>query len=456
MMIIDDTDVLLVTATEIETQELISHVKILANLDYCEVSGNVNTYFDFGLIGKTRCVLVQSGMSSRTPSSSSLTVSDAIKELNPHTIIMVGIAFGIQPKKQKIGDVLVSEQVSDYSLKRIGTDENDSPHILNRGDKIPASPRLLQRLRASSLRWDLSNVKFGLIVTGDDLVDNLNRRREILEYAPEAIGGEMEGAGLYSAAYRENVDWVIVKGICDWADGEKSRNKEVRQRKAARNSAQFVIETINSGSFLRADKAKSQNIEFRKEVDIAIRDIQNNLSDSSTISYVLTRCLDLCSDTGLMETYGLWIKKELEGYNDVKQFAGQFPNEDECYTWMKKWASYRRVRAYIKSQNIDEFTHEPYIQKLELQRVFIGDDIKSIAQRVTMMKRRGEIEYPVPYEALGNEYTEMRRAFQETLGKDLPRQTQVFINITEFEQILNKVRNLVREILSHVRTSSQS
>ena len=41
-------------------------------------------------------------------------------------------------------------------------------------------------------------------------------------FEPEAIGGEMEGAWkLYVACAYEKVDWLLVKAICDWADGQK-------------------------------------------------------------------------------------------------------------------------------------------------------------------------------------------------------------------------------------------
>jgi nucleoside phosphorylase len=31
----------------------------------------------------------------------------------------------------------------------------------------------------------------------------------------------MEGVGLAAAATRENLPWILVKAICDWADGKK-------------------------------------------------------------------------------------------------------------------------------------------------------------------------------------------------------------------------------------------
>jgi hypothetical protein len=72
-------------------------------------------------------------------------------------------------------------------------------------------------------------------------VDNIDFRQQLLDLEPEAIGGEMEGSGLYVACQDPTVDWVLVKSICDWADGNKAQDKEERQQLAAENAASFVL-----------------------------------------------------------------------------------------------------------------------------------------------------------------------------------------------------------------------
>jgi nucleoside phosphorylase len=68
----------------------------------------------------------------------------------------------------------------------------------------------------------------------------------LLKIEPEAIGGEMEGAGLYAAARDAKVDWILVKAICDWADGTKNNDA---QPQAARNAAQFVLHVLQLGGW---------------------------------------------------------------------------------------------------------------------------------------------------------------------------------------------------------------
>jgi hypothetical protein len=54
----------------------------------------------------------------------------------------------------------------------------------------------------------------------------------------------MEGAGVYVASNDSKVDWIVVKAICDWGDGSKSKNKIMRQKKAARNAAEFLMHAL--------------------------------------------------------------------------------------------------------------------------------------------------------------------------------------------------------------------
>jgi nucleoside phosphorylase len=57
---------------------------------------------------------------------------------------------------------------------------------------------------------------------------------------PEIIGIEMEGAGLSDAYANARLDWVVIKAICDIADGCKAGDIDARQAIAAPNPAAFV------------------------------------------------------------------------------------------------------------------------------------------------------------------------------------------------------------------------
>jgi nucleoside phosphorylase/mRNA-degrading endonuclease RelE of RelBE toxin-antitoxin system len=203
-----------------------------------------------------------------------LTVLEGIRALAPSSVIMVGIAFGVDADKQRIGDILVSQQLRSYELQRYGTADDGKPTIILRGDRVTASAKLLDRFRSGVFDWPGrrgrwgKRVHFGTILSGQTLVDNVDFRDQLRELEPEAIGGEMEGVGLYTAAQTAKVDWILVKAICDWADGNKSGEKVVvsndkvsrkistkdrDQKNAANNAAQFIMHILQKDSFVGED-----------------------------------------------------------------------------------------------------------------------------------------------------------------------------------------------------------
>jgi nucleoside phosphorylase len=242
-------DVLVVTATEVEGRTVIDLFQQETAVKFKRYFIGNKTYHDLGIVGNARVSMVQTEMGSGGPSGSLLTVQEAINALSPATVIMVGIAFGVDPKKQHIGDILVSVQLRPYELQRIGANLAGAPEVIARGDRPSASTRLVDRFRSGNLDWKGPKIRFGLMLSGDKLIDNVDFRNQLLKLEPEAIGGEMEGAGLYSAAERSKKDWIIVKAICDWADGTKNKNKKQRQQTAAQNAAAFIIHVLRQGGF---------------------------------------------------------------------------------------------------------------------------------------------------------------------------------------------------------------
>ena len=236
-------DVLLVTVTKVETLAVFDALKKHGGSDP-EARGIADkTFFSLGIINGATVWLVQAEMGSGGVGATHQTVDKGIAALSPGAVIMVGIAFGVDEEKQTIGDVLVSRQLMLYDLQRAGTWEGEL-QIKPRGDRPHASAWLIDRFRAAELTWLEANVEVGLVLTGEKLVDNLKLRQQLLALEPEAIGGEMEGAGLYVACHDAKVDWMLVKAVCDWADGEKHVGKKERQAIAARNAASFVLHAL--------------------------------------------------------------------------------------------------------------------------------------------------------------------------------------------------------------------
>ena len=243
-------DVLLVTVTKVETQAVLKAFQDHTGREPTLRPIGDKTYHDLGIVNGARVWLVRSEMGVGGLGASLQTITKAIAVLSPGAVIMVGIAFGVDERKQGIGDVLVSRQLLLYELQRVDTTDGRIK-ITPRDDRPHASPWLLDRFRNAELTWTQAPVRFGLVLTGEKLVDNLDFREQLRDFAREAIGGEMEGAGLSVACQDAKVDWVLVKAICDWADGDKESDREARQELAARHASRFVLHTLQQAPLKR-------------------------------------------------------------------------------------------------------------------------------------------------------------------------------------------------------------
>jgi adenosylhomocysteine nucleosidase len=64
--------------------------------------------------------------------------------------------------------------------------------------------------------------------------------------APNIVGGEMEGLGLLSLAERDRSHWIVVKGICDFADEQQIGDAKTNRRLACANASRFVLGALRS------------------------------------------------------------------------------------------------------------------------------------------------------------------------------------------------------------------
>ncbi|MFO0951700.1 MAG: hypothetical protein U0835_11245 [Isosphaeraceae bacterium] len=201
-----------------------------------------NTYF-VGRLGKYPVALCMCAMGASGRDSAQIVTGEVIRFWKPAAVIMVGIAFGKDPERQRIGDVLISERIIAYEPERVGVDAS-----VARGHHFVAGARMFDRFRNFTLGWefrdptgDPCSIRTGPILSGEKLVDNPNFKTLLFEKHPYAIGGEMEGVGLSAAAEREKCEWILVKAICDWADGEKSDNHQAFAAASAVSLVRHVL-----------------------------------------------------------------------------------------------------------------------------------------------------------------------------------------------------------------------
>jgi nucleoside phosphorylase len=232
-------DVVLVTVNEHETRAVHEEFEAASGAPATTVSLDGRVYRNLGTVNGTTVFHALSEMGSSSIGAMQQTVDKAIRSLDPGAVIAVGMAFGVNEKKQAIGDILVSKQLRPYDLQRVGS------AITLRGDKPHSTPRLINHFEGfAHTTWQGPKVRPGVILTGEKLIDDIDYRDTLLALEEDAAGGEMEGAGLYVPCHEHKVDWIVIKAICDWADGQKSKNKTARQKKAARSAVQFLIQAL--------------------------------------------------------------------------------------------------------------------------------------------------------------------------------------------------------------------
>lgn len=235
--------VLIMTATDLEdrvfNETLIEQGLRVVGRDRGDVSrGDIESITEvFGIPG-VEIRKVRSSAGSIGSSASTLVASDAISRSRAKFVVSSGICFGMNETKSKMGNVLVSEHVTIYEPGRVG-EKIDEPLFKPRGPRIPAGPTLLDRAREAKLHWTRADVQVGLILSGEKLVDSESFREFLRTFVePEGLGGEMEAAGIVSTAHRRGIEWVVIKGICDWGVGKGDHDQEL----AARNAISFTFE----------------------------------------------------------------------------------------------------------------------------------------------------------------------------------------------------------------------
>jgi nucleoside phosphorylase len=167
-------------------------------------------------------------------------------------ILQVGMAFGIAPEVQKIGDVLVSSLLLPYDNRLVRSHSSPPGYVNDYAHMKSEEPRssLLERCRREKLRTTFPfNIHIGAMLSGAARIQSAAYRKELFHSVPHGnekiVGGEMEGVGLLAASLkRSDPVWCVVKGICDFADEERDKVIEQGRREAPVNAARFVLSSL--------------------------------------------------------------------------------------------------------------------------------------------------------------------------------------------------------------------
>ncbi|XP_015766633.1 PREDICTED: 5'-methylthioadenosine/S-adenosylhomocysteine nucleosidase-like isoform X12 [Acropora digitifera] len=181
---------------------------------------------------KLKVALIKCNEGAAVAQGSTIVVPKAVRALHPKAVICVGYCAGLKEKKVKFGDVIISSKLATYAPTKVTRDG-----IIERGVQVPASRLLSGILRYADYGWEAPKNsedlevkvhKDGLLLSGPEVVSSDKRRMELIKRYPDAIGVEMVGEGLYAAAHDPGIEWVVIKGVSDFAGDNKSASDHWR------------------------------------------------------------------------------------------------------------------------------------------------------------------------------------------------------------------------------------
>lgn len=175
-------------------------------------------------------------------------------------IVQLGMAFGIDPRHQKPGDVLVSTSIIPYDNRDIRPSGRRYLQRLlcgkgyvtdySQANREPARPDLVELFRREQRRGGHAfAVYLGALLSGAARIHCGFFRDELVRGLPAGedaiVGGEMEGVGLLAAsASALDPAWCVVKGIADYADENRDSVIDANRPIACRNAAEFVLSAL--------------------------------------------------------------------------------------------------------------------------------------------------------------------------------------------------------------------
>ncbi|XP_028398223.1 uncharacterized protein LOC114521855 isoform X2 [Dendronephthya gigantea] len=224
-------DILLVT---VKDHEFVNCYYYLENKkrSWCHGLGMVDlgTFGD----GAVKVALVRCEKGSIEPNASLIVVKNAVEILQPKAVICVGYCASINPEKVKLGDVVISAKLASLSPKRIVADGTQQmrgfkTHVSkNMGHLIPFAADGWEPPLNNPDSFDVKVHRQAVMLSGSEVVNNFEKRQELLRHFPDALAVEMEGevtaAASHSTGPPINPIAYLLRRIAGTKEGRKMYN----------------------------------------------------------------------------------------------------------------------------------------------------------------------------------------------------------------------------------------
>ena len=182
-------------------------------------------------------VVVQTNMGGDEQYGSYNETKVALSHLpNLKYIFAVGVCGGVKAKTH-LGLVVVSSEIHDYSTSKEEDDQleiRSSIHYCTDGNFYHFISRTANHP---------DNTVCGIVLSANKVVKSDNFQNKLLQARPTAIAFEMEGHGIVKACRHanRNIEILVIKGVCDFADLHKN---DGWQPQAAVNAADVLCQAI--------------------------------------------------------------------------------------------------------------------------------------------------------------------------------------------------------------------
>lgn len=282
--VLRQTDILIVTSAEIERRSVLARFTPLQNESAILVGSHKSITYRCGQFGRYAAAHVHTTQGPDGRHGATLTVAQALDGMKFKVCLVIGIAFGFDRTTQRLGDVLIAEQVQPYEHAKV---EGDGEVIKIRGDIMNCGTVLSDRFRSRMDTWKQKRaltpvaLQQGIVLSGAKLVNSKPFRDRLLNKFKDMkpIGGEMEGHAAYAAAQQSSVQIILVKAICDWADGEKDDAAQPFAMEMAVDACQHLL---SKPDVLSSLKAKDLGLPAPKSKDLP--DVSAVLADPKRLA----------------------------------------------------------------------------------------------------------------------------------------------------------------------------
>ena len=176
-----------------------------------------------GEIFGRRCVAVLAGVGKV---AAAITATTLIRTFDISALVFVGVAGGLAHGID-VGDIVIGETLLQHDLDASPLFPRYEVPLLG-VSRFPTDTAISDALARAAEQYlatvGVGRVHRGLIVSGDQFVNDADDVRALRDALPDALAVEMEGASIAQACDAFGVPFSVVRTISDSADGDAGRD----------------------------------------------------------------------------------------------------------------------------------------------------------------------------------------------------------------------------------------